>query len=120
MPDPWFYEDVRYDWQTSQDAFLELTLAAESLAEALGLVEADVPLVVDEWSGHARIAFDEDMRELIETGHQVVALLLGAATAVQTAEHAAYEESRVRSELRTAHEAELAAAEQAELATAEG
>ena len=108
--EPWYEAEVLYDHGTASDAVFELIFAAQSLQEALALVESDVPAVVEDWTGEARIGFDHEMAGLVEVGHQVAALLSAAALGVDVAEDQAHEEVHLREELRAAHDAERAAA----------
>jgi hypothetical protein len=97
---PWYFEDVVFDRDAADDAVEELALAVTSLGDALALVEADVPVVVEDWDGRARVVFDEEMSAVLATGHQLVALLLAAATAVVAATEGASDEQQRRERLR--------------------
>lgn len=107
---PWFFEDVVYDAQAADDAMHELALAATSLGDALALVEADGPVVVEDWRGESRHVFDEEIVGLLTAGHQLVALLTAAGAAVVAASESAYDEQRRRLSLRRDHEARREAA----------
>ena len=104
--EPWYFHRVDTDYRSATDAMHELTFTAMALGEALALLEADIPLVVEDWSGAARLAFDEQMPGVLEAGHQLVAVLMTAATGVNTALESGDHERRLRAELREAHEAE--------------
>lgn len=106
--EPWYFGEVVSDHDTSHDAMHELSYAAISLQEALTLVETDIPVVVEDWQGKARVAFDDEMPGILEAGHQLASLLLATATAVEAAHESAYEEMQLRRELRDAHVTELA------------
>jgi hypothetical protein len=102
---PWFFEDVVFDRDAADDAVEELALAATSLGDALALVEADVPVVVEDWEGQARAVFDEEMSAVLAAGHQLLALLLAAGSAVVAASEGAWDEQRRRDWLRADLEA---------------
>jgi hypothetical protein len=105
---PWYFEDVVYDLDSADDAMHELALAATSVGEALALVEADVPVVVEDWEGEARLVFDTEMSGILEVGHQLVAMLVAAGSAVVAASESASAEAGLRVSLREAYEAEQA------------
>lgn len=107
--EPWYFEEVVYSHDTASDAMHELTFAAISVQEALSLLEHDIPTVVEDWRGQARLVFDEEMPGILEAGHQLVATLLAAATAVEAAEESALEERLLRESLQDARREELAA-----------
>lgn len=107
---PWFYEAVVSDHDTVDDALHELTLCSISLDEALALLTADIPSVVDGWEGVARLAFDEQMPGILVAGHQLASALVAAGVAVTAAYESSVLEGDLRVRLRADHEAELAAA----------
>lgn len=102
---PWYFDGVVYDRDTAHDAVHGLSYAAIGLGEALALLEADIPVVVEDWTGTARLVFDDHMPGILAAGHQLAAVLLAAGSSVMAAYESAYQESRLRSELRAAHAA---------------
>jgi hypothetical protein len=108
---PWYFGEVVYDECSALDAVHELSAAAASLQEALGVVEADVPVVVEEWAGRARMVFDEEMPVVLAVGHALVHQLLAAAVQVETTRMAAHDELQVRTSLRQAYDEEQAVAD---------
>lgn len=107
---PWYFGEVVHDYDTADDVVHGLAYAAIGLGEALALLEADIPVVVEDWEGDARLVFDEQMPGILTAGHQLVAVLLAAGSSVMAAYESAYQESRLREQLRSAHQAEQAAA----------
>ena len=83
--EPWYFDAVATDRRSATDAMHELGFTAIAIGEALALLEADIALVVEDWEGGARRAFDEQMPGVLGAGHQLVAALTTAATAVTTA-----------------------------------
>lgn len=107
---PWYFSEVIYDHDTADDLVHDLTYAAIGLGEALALLEADIPVVVEDWEGDARLVFDEQMPGILTAGHQLVAVLLAAGSSVMAAFESAYQESQLREQLRSAYDAEQAVA----------
>ncbi len=107
--EPWYFDAVATDRRSATDAMHELGFTAIAIGEALALLEADIPLVVEDWEGGARLAFDEQMPGVLGAGHQLVAALTTAATAVTTALESAHHERQLRHDLRAAHEADTEA-----------
>jgi hypothetical protein len=105
---PWFYEAVVSDHDTADEALHQLTLGSISLGEALALLAADIPSVVDGWEGVARRDFDDQMPGVIAAGYQLVSALLAAGVAVTAAYEDSVLESGLRARLRADHEVELA------------
>jgi hypothetical protein len=105
---PWYFDDIVYDYDTADDTVHGLAYAAIGLAEALALLEADIPVVVDDWAGTARLVFDEQMPAILTAGHQLVAVLSAAGSSVMASYESAYQERQLRSQLRAAHDASLA------------
>lgn len=105
---PWFYEAVVSDHDTADEVLHQLTLCSISLGEALALLTADIPSVVDGWEGLARLAFDEQMPGILVAGHQLASALLAAGVAVTAAYESSVLEGDLRARLRADHEAELA------------
>jgi uncharacterized protein YukE len=108
---PWFYETVVSDHETADTALHQLTYCAISLGEALALLEADIPVVVDGWDGLARQAFDQQMPGILSAGHQLVSVLLAAGAAVTAAYESSVHEADLRARLRADHRLEAAGAE---------
>jgi hypothetical protein len=106
---PWYFEDVLHDYDTAHELTHTLGYGAIGLAEALAILEADIPVVVEDWEGRARWVFDEEMRATLAAGHQLVAVLQAAGASVMAAHESASAESQLRAELREAYRAELAA-----------
>jgi len=102
---PWYVEGVVYDHDTADDAVHGLAHAAIGLSDALALLEADIPVVVEDWEGKARLVFDEQVPGVLEAGHQLVAALLTAGSSVMASYESAYQEAQLREELRAASEA---------------
>lgn len=113
--EPWYFSPVTCDDDTSDQAVHGLSYAAIGLGEALALLEADIPVVVDDWHGTARMVFDDEMPGILEAGHQLVAVLLAAAVSVGAAYESAQAERTLRSSLREAY-----AVDQARMATTDG
>jgi hypothetical protein len=107
---PWYFSEVVHDDDTADDVVHGLAYAAIGLGEALALLEADIPVVVEDWEGDARLVFDEQMPRILTAGHQLVAVLLAAGSSVMAAYESAHQESRLREQLRSAYEAEQAVA----------
>jgi uncharacterized protein YukE len=107
---PWFYEAVVSDHDTADTAIDELGFCAVSLGEALALLTADIPSVVDGWEGLARRAFDDEMPGILEAGYQLASMLLAAGVAVGAAYESSAREIDLRAQLRADHERELAEA----------
>jgi hypothetical protein len=107
---PWFYEAVVSDHDTADEALHQLTLSSISLSEALALLAADIPSVVDGWEGMARLAFDDQMPGVLTAGYQLASALLAAGVAVTAAYESAVLEGDLRARLRADHEAGLAGA----------
>lgn len=105
---PWFFEDVLHDDDTAHELTHTLGYGAIGLAEALTILEADMPVVVEDWEGRARWVFDEEMRATLAAGHQLVAVLQAAGASVMAAHESASAEAQLRAELREAYRAELA------------
>jgi hypothetical protein len=103
---PWYFGDVVHDYDTADDVVHGLAYAAIGLDEALALLEADIPVVVEDWEGDARLVFDEQMPGILTAGHQLVAVLLAAGSSVMAAYESAYQESQLREQLQSAYEAE--------------
>ncbi len=106
--EPWFFERVVQDKGSADDAVHSLSYAAMGLGEALALLEADIPTVVEDGRGKARMVFDEQMPGILTAGHQLVAVLLTAAVSVGAAHESAALEEGLRASLRAAHYEELA------------
>ena len=100
---PWYFDAVETDRRSAHAAMHELGFTAMAVAEALALLEADIPLVVEDWQGGARRTFDEQMPGVLQAGHQLVAVLTTAATAVSTALESGDHERQLRADLRAAH-----------------
>ena len=103
---PWYFDAVEIDRRAAHAAMHELGFTAMAVAEALALLEADIPLVVEDWRGGARRTFDEQMPGVLEAGHQLVAVLTTAATAVSAALESGDHERQLRADLRAAHVAD--------------
>ena len=101
---PWFYEAVVSDGETADTALHQLAYCAVSLGEALALLEADVPVVVDGWDGLARQAFDQQMPGILAAGHQLISVLLAAGAAVTAAYESSVHEADLRARLRADHQ----------------
>lgn len=69
----------RFDFAAADAAADELLLTAQSLLEAVALIEADIPVVTDDWTGRFREVFDVEMLD------QDVALRLMADALFATA-----------------------------------
>lgn len=107
---PWYFGEVVHDHDTADDLVHSLSYAAIGLGEALALLEADIPVVVEDWEGDARLVFDEQMPGILTAGHQLVAVMLAAGSSVMAAYESAFHESQLREQLRSAYEAERAVA----------
>lgn len=51
----------RFDFVAADEAADQLLLTAQSLLEAVGVLEADMPVVTENWAGRFREVFDVDM-----------------------------------------------------------
>jgi hypothetical protein len=51
----------RFDFGAADAAADELLLTAQSLLEAVGLLELDLPIVTEDWTGRFREVFDVEM-----------------------------------------------------------
>ena len=107
---PWYFEGVVHHYDTADDLVHGLSYGAIGLGEALALLEADIPTVIEDWEGGARVVFDEQMPGILAAGHQLVAVLLAGGSAVMAAYESAHLEDQLRRDLRTAYLAEPSAA----------
>jgi uncharacterized protein YukE len=105
---PWYFDEVVHDDDTAHEVTHTLAFGAIGLAEALAILEADMPVVVEDWEGRARWVFDEEMRGILAAGHQLVAVLQAAAASVTAAQESASQEAQLRAGLREAYWAERA------------
>lgn len=103
--EPWYADDVVTDDRSATDAMHHLAFTGTAVAEALALLEADIPLVVEDWSGGARLAFDAQLPGILAAGHQLVAALTAAATGVDAALESGVHERQLRRQLRDASDA---------------
>jgi hypothetical protein len=81
----------RFDFEAADDAARELELTGQALMEAVALIEADVPVVAEDWEGRLREVFDVESM-LHDTAARTLAtdmLLLAAAIRAKAAEAAA-------------------------------
>jgi hypothetical protein len=106
---PWYFEDVKKDHESAHDLEHTLGYGAIGVAEALALLQADIPVVVEDWAGSARWLFDEQMPGILEAGHQLVAVLQATVSAVSAAYENAYAEASLREDLRESYLADAAA-----------
>jgi hypothetical protein len=51
----------RFDFGAADAAADQLLLTAQSLLEAVGVLELDIPVVTEDWSGRFRDVFDVEM-----------------------------------------------------------
>ena len=51
----------RFDFGAADAAADQLLLTAQSLLEAVGVLELDIPVVTEDWSGRFREVFDVEM-----------------------------------------------------------
>jgi hypothetical protein len=105
---PWYFDEVVHDDDTAHEVTHTLAFGAIGLAEALAILEADMPVVVEDWEGRARWVFDEEMRGILASGHQLVAVLQAAGASVTATQESASREAQLRAELRDAYSAEQA------------
>ena len=109
MTIPWYFDDVVHDHDTAHDAAHTLGFGAIGLEQALALLIADIPVVVEDWRGRARWVFDEQMPAIVESGKQLSAVLQTATAGVMSAHERASLEADLRAELRAAPDADAAA-----------
>lgn len=89
---------VRFDQEAAEEAAHQLMVTAESIIEALSVLQADIEVVTDDWQGHFRNAFDHEMGQNLTAGaylagtlQQMAAVVRGRAWEAAAAQ-AAYEE----------------------------
>jgi hypothetical protein len=99
---PWYFETVEASYETADEGADQLGYMAVSLGDALALLEADIPVVIEDWHGRARLAFDEQMQGILEAGHQLRAVLLAGGESVSAAYESAQCERHLRASLRRA------------------
>jgi hypothetical protein len=51
----------RFDFAAADAAVDQLLLTAQSLLESVAFIEADIPVVTDDWTGRFREVFDVEM-----------------------------------------------------------
>jgi hypothetical protein len=81
----------RFDFEAADTAARELELTGQSLLEVAALLEADVPVVAEDWEGRFREVFDVESM-LHDIGARTLAndmLLLAAAIRAKAVEAAA-------------------------------
>jgi hypothetical protein len=81
----------RFDFEAADTAARELELTGQSLMEVAALLEADVPVVAEDWEGRLREVFDVESM-LHDTAARTLAndmLLLAAAIRAKAVEAAA-------------------------------
>jgi hypothetical protein len=59
--DPGAVTGWRFDFGAADAAADQLLLTAQSLLEAVGVLELDIPVVTEDWSGRFRDVFDVEM-----------------------------------------------------------
>jgi hypothetical protein len=109
VPQPWFFDAVFHDSEQAMAAQAGLANAAGSLSEALALIETDLPVVVEDWTGSARWAFDVEMRSVLEAGHLLLASLVAGVSAIAFHDELARNEVTRRDALRESWRADQAA-----------
>lgn len=59
---------VRFDHDAAEEAANQLLVTAESLVEALSVLEADREVVTEDWQGRFRTTFDHELGRTVLGG----------------------------------------------------
>jgi hypothetical protein len=73
----------RFDFDAADDAALQLELTAQSLLQIAGLIELDVPVVAEDWTGRFREVFDVESANFDIAARTLAEDLLVMAAAVR-------------------------------------
>jgi hypothetical protein len=104
------WDDVRTDPVATEELVRQLVASASAVADALAVLDRDVPSITEDWTGPHRQVFDDELAHLRRRGAELVARLLAGASAAAALQAAADGEQRLRTRLRQQAMAEEACA----------
>src|SRR3546814_19524148 len=95
---------VTFDYEAAEEAAAQLLATAESLLEALGVLELDRPVVTEDWEGRFRPTFDHEL-QVTASGGTFLVHMLPQMAAVVMARRGESEWARLAHEKRLAERA---------------
>lgn len=105
MSNPSIWTDVRWDQAATDELVRQLLATADAVGEVVAVLERDGPVLVDDWGGPHRLAYDDDRHRLVAGARELAEGLV--ATAAAAAARAATAESEQRLRFRLRHEARV-------------
>lgn len=88
---------IPFDEAAAEEAAHQLVVTAESLIQCLTVLNADYPIVTEDWNGHFRDAFDNEIYDLKSGASMLFGVFLQLAALIRAraweaaAAQAAYE-----------------------------